>query len=410
MQCSMKPTKFPVNFALLAFLMAFWSACNNGRKEGSDSENAKIETAVNELFHDSIVKLANYSYYVPRSLVDRNEYATVVFFDPQGDGNQPLSRYSAIADSLGIALIGSSVSKNGLSMQIISQHYKDLIESIRQNLPNRARSIILAGFSGGAKVATQIALSDPAVIGVVSTGAMLDPQERRPDMPIALVAGKGDLNHQSMLMSWLQLMQKNRQVLFQQFNGRHEWCPEQLMQTCLGWVLQKNGFTNEHQRLKAFRNDEFQLLGQSGLDEFICLQALQTCYGDQPEMKAYKLRLQDLANSGLLQKELSFFYERFDKEEMIKQQYVTQLQSVDLVWWKKEIDRLERLSDGISEEAFQAQRLLGFIGLFCYMSADRMLDQPGSDPTGIIDVYLLAEPDNPEAQRMKDQVSTRPGT
>jgi hypothetical protein len=89
----------------------------------------------------------------------------------------------------------------------------------------------------------------------------------------------------------------------------------------------------------------------------------------------------------------------------MRQQYSEQLQNVDLVWWKTEISRLKMLANGESEKAFQAQRLLGFIGLYCYMISDKMLLQPGNDPSGIIEVYLLVEPDNPEAQRIKAELS-----
>ncbi|MFT4680642.1 MAG: hypothetical protein ACI9FU_001102 [Granulosicoccus sp.] len=408
MLCSMRPTDsaFIAFFLLSVSLILISCGSNQGEPSTSDRKLSEVlEPSVQiELKYDSIVETADFSYYLPSVLIGDERFTTVIFFDPQGEGGQPLSKYMELADNLGLALIGSSVSKNGLTMDLISDHYQNLIQTIRSNFKGSSGKIILAGFSGGAKVATQFGLSDPSVIGVVATGAMLDPQGKRPNMPLALIAGKGDLNHQSMLLSSLQLMQEKRQVMFQQFGGTHEWCPLGLMRSSVQWIMQKQSLINEEERTKSFNKAESKLEGLSGLDEFIALQALATAYGDLPEMESHKIRLQEMASSGILTKELNALYERTDREEATKQQYVEQLQSVDLIWWEKEISRLKNEATGESERAFQAQRLLGFIGLYCYMTADKMLQQTGSDPSGIIEVYLLAEPDNPKAERMKAEV------
>lgn len=358
-----------------------------------------------EIFYDSIVESRVFSYYLPSVLKSKDGFATVIFFDPQGNGTQPLSRYAEMANNLDLLLVGSSVSQNGLTMDVISDHYQNLIQTLRSNFLGSSGKIILAGFSGGAKVATDFGLSDPSAIGVVASGAMLDPQERRPNMPLALIAGKGDLNHQSMLLSSLELMQQKRQVMFQQFKGTHEWCPNVLMENSLRWILQKQGMIKLEERLSAFHEAESNLSGLTGLDEFIALQAVNTAFGDLGEIASLRFRLVEIANSGSLSKELNALYELSDSEEAMRQQYSEQLQNVDLVWWKTEISRLKMLANGESEKAFQAQRLLGFIGLYCYMISDKMLLHPGNDPSGIIEVYLLVEPDNPEAQRIKAELS-----
>lgn len=405
MLCFMRPTEstFISVFLFSAFLVLI--GCSSADQSGPEPSEVVEHSAQMEIHYDSIVESGEFSYYLPSSLMETKGFTTVIFFDPQGEGGQPISNYAEIADDLGLALIGSSVSKNGLAMEVISEHYQNLVQTVRSNFKGSSGQLILAGFSGGAKVATHFGLSDPSVIGVVATGAMLDPQGKRSNMPLAMVAGKGDLNHQSMLMTSLQLMQQKHQVLFQQFDGTHEWCPADLMQSSVQWIMQKQGLIDEEKRIASFEKAESYLDGLSGLDEFIALQALATCYGDLPEIEPHKSRLQEIANSGALTKELNAFYERLDREEVIKQHYAEQLQTVDLIWWQKEISRLKKLSAGESEEAFQAQRLLGFIGLYCYMTANKMLQQPGLDPSGIINVYLIVEPDNPEAQRMKAEFS-----
>ena len=398
-----------ISLFLFSTFLVFIGCGKADQRESSVSDTKPSEVEESsvqiELRYDSIVNSGEFSYYLPSSLKETMGFTSVIFFDPQGDGRQPISKYVELADDLGLALIGSSVSKNGLAMEVISGHYQNLVQTVRSDFQGSAGKVILTGFSGGAKMATHFGLSDPSVIGVVATGAMLDPQGKRPNMPLALVAGKGDLNHQSMLMSSLQLMQQKNQVMFQQFGGTHEWCPAELMQSSIQWILQKQSLIDESKRLNSFQKAESNLDGLSGLDEFIALQALATSYGDLPGMDPHKSRLQEIANSGLLTMELNALYERSDREEVTKQQYAEHLQSVDLVWWEKEIARLKKQSAGKSEEAFQAQRLLGFIGLYCYMTANKMLQQPGSDPFGIIEVYLLAEPDNPEAQRMKAEIA-----
>ena len=72
-----------------------------------------------EIFYDSIVESRVFSYYLPSVLKSKDGFATVIFFDPQGNGTQPLSRYAEMANNLDLLLVGSSVSQNGLTMDVI---------------------------------------------------------------------------------------------------------------------------------------------------------------------------------------------------------------------------------------------------------------------------------------------------
>ena len=389
---------------LVAFCaIAFIGCSERAKKAPSQNATADIQKESLEVIADSIVDLATFTYYAPSHALDGRGFPVIVFFDPQGEGAVPVRAYRSLADSLHVVLVGSNVSKNGVEMSVISDHYDELIGALRKMFPKNAKRSVLIGFSGGAKVAMKIGLSDPSVIGVMANGAMAESQGQRPDMPLALIAGKGDMNYGSMLMSSLQMIEDRPQTLFMQFDGGHEWAAPETMVQPLCWILNKSGFA------KMDRSDLIKTMAVStqnskGIDEFIGLRALTTMYSDLKEAVPMRSRLQLMAASGELSNALNAFYNSLDREEALKAEYVQRMQEGDLNWWRSEIERLKRSSKGISEEAFHSQRLLGFIGLFCYMSAEQLIRQNDPAASGIVDIYLLAEPDNPEALRMRKQL------
>lgn len=404
MRCSMRVDGLII--LNLFFALAFMGCSEQTAKDASQHNPAKQHIEAPEVIADSIVDLTTFAYYAPSNALDGRGFPVIVFFDPQGEGAVPVRAYRSLADSLNLVLVGSNVSKNGVEMSEISDHYDELIVSLRRMFPKNAKRSVLVGFSGGAKVAMQIGLADPSVLGVIANGAMTETKGQRPDMPLALIAGKGDMNHGSMLMSSLQMIQDRPQTVFMQFDGGHEWATEETLVQPLCWILTKAGFGTDIDREELIKTLAMTTQNSKGLDEFIGLRALTTMYSDLPEAEPMKSRLQLMAASGELSDALNAFYESLDGEEARKQDYVQRMQKGDLNWWKSEIERLKNSSKGTSEEAFLSQRLLGFIGLFCYMSAEQLISQSDPAASGIVDIYLLAEPNNPEALRMRRQLDS----
>ena len=364
--------------------------------------DTSIENVI--VLQDSIVNMGTFSYYSPTEWKSDSRLPVVLFFDPKGVGHEPIDKYKALAKELGLIIAASNVSKNGLDMTAIRSHYKELSSELRKLFPNNGGHFILVGFSGGAKVAIQLGMTDPSVLGIIANGAMSDLTQQRPNLPVALISGKGDLNYSNMLMSSFQMIPSRPSTVFMQFDGGHEWSNREELTHSLVWILSKAGFKFTNERAELAGRMIEKVSDSRDLDEFVNTQALSILYADLEGAESVRARLQEMAISGDLSAWLDAFYQELDEEEAAKQDYIKRLDNSDLEWWKAEISRLNLNTESDGETSFKSQRMLGFLGLYCYMKAKSEFKQNGAYPKDVVEVYLQLEPDNPEAQRMKESL------
>src|SRR5579863_3159828 len=113
-----------------------------------------------------------YALYIPpRGL---SQALPVVYcFDPHGAGILPVRKYKALADAYGLILVGSNNSRNGNDWATTETIWQSLSADTRNRLKIDSRRVYTVGFSGGAKVASYIAIQHPGITGVIAGGAGL---------------------------------------------------------------------------------------------------------------------------------------------------------------------------------------------------------------------------------------------
>jgi poly(3-hydroxybutyrate) depolymerase len=105
----------------------------------------------------------------------------------------PLKKYKTLADAYNFILIGSNNSKNGNDWQTTEIIWRALFNDTQSKLALNKNRIYVCGFSGGAKVASYIALHHNEVKAVIAGGAGLPDQTPAGNFSFSFtgIAGKG---------------------------------------------------------------------------------------------------------------------------------------------------------------------------------------------------------------------------
>ncbi|MFN8310983.1 MAG: hypothetical protein U0T73_13555 [Chitinophagales bacterium] len=152
------------------------------------------------------------------SLKETAGYETaILFFDPHGDGWQPIHKYAALAERYGYLLIGSNYSSNDRAIDDNLQHAMMLIAEVKKKYG--VKHLVLAGFSGGAKVALLTA-SRMDIEAVVYSGAVIDVPIKATTFLLG-IAGQSDMNFPELVLFDRHLQSSNHAIRI--WNGKHEW-------------------------------------------------------------------------------------------------------------------------------------------------------------------------------------------
>src|SRR6185312_12117682 len=172
----------------------------------------------------------SYALYIPVR-GDQQPLPIVYFFDSHGVGSLPLRKYKTLADTYGFILVGSNNSKNGNDWTTTGMIWDRLFSDTHKRLKINEQRIYTAGFSGGAKVASYVAIQHSQVKGVIANGAGLPDGVSAGDFPFSFtaIAGEGDMNMTDLagLDAGLDRTRTRHRILY--FSGIHQWAPAATM-------------------------------------------------------------------------------------------------------------------------------------------------------------------------------------
>lgn len=176
----------------------------------------------------------SYALYLPSQYRADRSWSVILAFDPGGRGRVPVERLQAAAETYGYIVAGSNNSRNG-PWQVSATAAQALWNDVFSRLSIDPRRVYLAGFSGGARVATAVALSTGRVAGVIASSAGFPNAQPRQSAPFAVfgTAGTDDFNYQEMREVDRRLTSAHRVVIFE---GGHDWLPASLAPEALAWL------------------------------------------------------------------------------------------------------------------------------------------------------------------------------
>lgn len=361
-----------------------------------------------------------YIYYIPAGK-DKDALPVVYLFDPHGDGSFPINKYKPLADAFGFILVGSNLSKNGNDWNTTEHIWQQLYTETKAKLKIDAKRLYTCGFSGGAKVASFIAIHHPEIKGVIAGGAGLPDNEQPASYPFSFtaIAGEGDMNLTELVAinEALSHTRTRHRILF--FDGKHEWAPPATMDqafaglqldamrdkliptssTFINTYLTKSKAriticTKTNNLIKAGEEYDYTIAVLDGLINLNELKQQQTQLTNSPKYQQQKQAAQTL----------------LAKEQQIKSSYMPHFQQTDMNYWSATISELKGRAAIKNNEKAMYQRLLAFLSLAFYSFSNRMImANDNAAARHFVELYKMADPTNSEAWYFSAIIDMREG-
>ena len=196
-------------------------------------ETGKILPAVQCLAHPE----QSYALYLPSNYSRDRRWPIVISSDPVGRGAVPLELQKNAAEQLGYILAASNNSRNG-PWKPRFEATEAMLSDVQARVSIDTRRVYFAGFSGGARVSSQIALLCKCSAGVLLSGAGFSSGQSPPADPAFLVfsaIGTLDFNYSEIISLQDSLAKAGYPHWLRIFEGAHQWPPPEVMEEALAW-------------------------------------------------------------------------------------------------------------------------------------------------------------------------------
>jgi pimeloyl-ACP methyl ester carboxylesterase len=179
----------------------------------------------------------SYALFLPPGYTPEKKWPIIYAFDPVGRGTVPVKLFQAAATKFGFIIVGSNNSRNGIDVSAI---VKTLWTDTHERFSIDERRVYTTGFSGGARVASAVALGYPgAVAGVIAASGGL-PSSARLSSSNQFVffgtAGTEDFNFPEMQQLKRKLDEVGIANRLAIFAGGHDWPPPEMCSEAVGWL------------------------------------------------------------------------------------------------------------------------------------------------------------------------------
>lgn len=393
------------SWAISILLVLLFQSCSTGQnKTVKVLEKGKIIPEV-ICKNDQAV---SYAAYLPSTYNEKEKYPIIIAFDPHAAGSLPLENYKSLAEKYQTILIGSNNSKNGLQLAETQKIISSLFEDIESRFPIDTTRVYVMGFSGGARVASLIALYRGGVQGLIACGAGLagSDQPARFRFDYIGFAGNEDFNMNEMISLDEQLENANfRHDLFI-FQGKHEWPPVEVMEYAFIW----NRFNYHKDRrielnrtsiadFMALVNKEYNK-GVDAKNQHSKAQSLQHEIRFLKEIAAVDKEHKELAeikNSEEWKKEEKRLIQVRDKEMQEQKMFIENFYNKGLDWWKEKIKnyelRITKKAD--SDDVLMCKRIKSYLSLIAYMQYTNANSNGDKEKAAFaLEVYKIVDPEN----------------
>jgi len=411
-------------FVILLIVFSYLVGCANKNPASTENDTGATGTAVasNIAVPDSfetgkviphvICKVdaaQSYALYIPSGR-NKEQLPVIYFFDPHADGLLPLSKYKTLADEYNFILIGSNNSKNRNDWSTTENIWNTLFEDTQKRLKINSNRIYTCGFSGGAKVASYVALNHSGIKGVIVGGAGLP--DGTPagnfNFTFTLIAGEGDMNMTDLiaLNNELDITQTKHRIIF--FDGKHEWAPKNTMNTTFEGIQfdamreklipQNDAFINDYIIKSKKRFNDYSSSNSLINAEQECKLSINILQGLTDEVNWFKEKEASLLNNAEYRKQWQAQQNLLSTEQNMKAVYMQQFQNGDKNYWTKTISELQAKGKEQTPEGAMYHRLVAFLSLAFYSISNQFItSNQNNQARYFVELYKMDDPANSEA-------------
>lgn len=179
----------------------------------------------------------SYALYLPSGYTPEKKWPMLYAFDPGARGKLPVTLFKDAAEKFGYIVVGSNNSQNGVQVAGVVQ---TLWEDTHARFKIDDRRVYTTGFSGGARVASAIALGySGAIAGVIICSAGFPGNEApAAGLPFVVFATTGteDFNFPEVQQLKRKLDVVGARNHLEVFAGGHDWPPADLCAQAIVWM------------------------------------------------------------------------------------------------------------------------------------------------------------------------------
>jgi len=363
----------------------------------------------------------SYALYIPLK-GNKGPLPVVYLFDPHGDGTLPLKKYKPLADAYGFIFVGSNNSKNGNDWQTTEHIWQCLSEDTRARLNIDDKRVYTGGFSGGAKVASYVALQHHGIKGVLVGGAGLPDGVPAGNLSFTftIMAGEGDMNLTDLVAMNNELNKTRTRHRIIIFDGKHEWAPANTMNLAFaglqfdamrdGTIPRDDAFIHTYIAKSKARLNDYNKAGQLRAAYQECSLSSLLLDGLTDGTNWFKQQLTALTGNPQYRQQQQIQEALLSREQRIKAGYMEHFQQEDNQYWTTVIHDLQAKAAVRSPEKGMYQRLLAYLSLAFYSLSNRLIiANENNGARYFTDLYKLADPTNSEAWYFSAVLHVREG-
>ena len=305
----------------------------------------------------------SFSLYLP-NIYDSAKLSPLVFiFEPMARGKAGIFPFIKASEEYGYILICSNDSKNGP----YSKNYEianRLFNKVFSTFNIDEKRIYTSGFSGGARLASSIAILTNQIQGVIACGAGFESKDgivaTRQNFSYAAIVGDRDMNYQEMIntKSFLNKFKVSNELFI--FDIKHQWPTQDQVLKAFDW-LQLEAFkknilpTNDDQIKKIYTTfyssaKQYQMKGEMVLfnGEY---QRIIRNFRRYYNLDSIKDSMDKLSKNKLFKTEKKLLESSFEKENTMTKMFIDQFSTdfdrskLNQKWWRSKIAKLHKELD-----------------------------------------------------------------
>jgi predicted esterase len=199
----------------------------------------------------------HYALYLPKGYTDSKKIPVILFFDPGGRAQEPLLQYKALADNYNVVMACSYNCRNGSFQPSVEAAYA-VLDDVEKRFSVHTSCILVSGFSGGARLASFLAVKDSQFNGVIACGATFASEAKispNRKIPYAIVIGDHDMNFLETIKTSRYLDEIHNPYTRIEYNGAHSWPTADAFEQALLWQLVQKKMVNQEQIDQAYRKN-----------------------------------------------------------------------------------------------------------------------------------------------------------
>ncbi|WP_299315776.1 hypothetical protein [uncultured Aquimarina sp.] len=346
-----------------------------------------------------------FAMYLPKSFESGKKYPFVFIFDPGAEGKRGINQFIKASETYGYILVCSNNTRNGpydRNFEITNR----LFDFVYANFKIKQDQIYLAGFSGGSRLASAIAVLTNQVAGVIGCGAGFSLEQSHipttQNFAYAGVCGDRDMNYQEMIRAKGYLQKLNFTNTLITFDGNHSWTPADQILRAFDWLEIQAHLKGIKRReapeiYKSYLNVyDTALEAQKEGDLIIAVENYEravTTYNSFYKLDSIVNTLNVILKSKVYKKLLKSVSNAFDREVILTRKFTTRLfedyknyDKIDFSWWEKELGELKKLDEKEDPQTKKMLERLRFqIFAVAYSMNNPNLYQPNKQQKEFID-------------------------